>query len=93
MSWTYNFCFKKKINLKFNLLLTANLNTVAIRFPKHRITRSILKKLNFPLAMPSANLSSGISPVNALLMFQMNLKKKLKSLLIVEIQKLGLSQQ
>ena len=28
--------------------------------------RSILKKINFPLAMPSANLSMSISPVNAM---------------------------
>ena len=44
---------------------TANLNTVAIRFPNHQVIKKILKKINFPLAMPSANLSSGLSPVTA----------------------------
>ena len=56
---------KKKNKSKIQPSVTAKLDTVAIRFPNHRTTRSVLKKLNFPLAMPSANLSSGISPVNA----------------------------
>ncbi len=60
------FVLRKKIKSKIQSTVTAKLKTVAIRFPYHRITRSFLKKLNFPLAMPSANLSSGISPVNAL---------------------------
>ena len=42
------------------------MNTVAIRFPKHRIIRRILKKISFPLAIPSANKSGGISPVQAI---------------------------
>ena len=45
-------------------MATANLDTVAIRFPSHKIIRSILKFSNFPLAMPSANISSKLSPVN-----------------------------
>jgi len=59
------FVLKKKKKSKISSLATANLNTVAIRFPNHKIIRSILKYLNFPLAMPSANLSSGLSPVSA----------------------------
>ena len=59
------FVLSKKNKSKIQSSVTANLGTVAIRFPSHNTTRSILKKLNFPLAMPSANLSSGISPVNA----------------------------
>jgi len=59
------FILKKRIQSKIQSSVTANLNTVAIRFPNHRVVRSILKKIDFPLAMPSANLSSGISPVNA----------------------------
>ena len=65
MPWTNYFYFKKKNKSRIQSLVTAKLNTVAIRFPSHKTTRSVLKKLNFPLAMPSANLSSGISPVNA----------------------------
>ena len=59
------FVLRKKNKSKIQSSVTANLKTVAIRFPNHNTVRSILKKLNFPLAMPSANLSSGISPVNA----------------------------
>ncbi len=59
------FILKKKKNSKINNLATANLKTIAIRFPKHKIARSILKKIDFPLAMPSANISSSISPVRA----------------------------
>ena len=59
------FVLRKKNKSKIQSLVTAKLNTVAIRFPSHKTTRLVLKKLNFPLAMPSANLSSRISPVNA----------------------------
>tara|TARA_B100001250_G_C19773224_1_gene778246 strand:- start:744 stop:1697 length:954 start_codon:yes stop_codon:yes gene_type:complete len=60
------FIMNKKKNSKISSAATANLKTVAIRFPKNKITRKVLSKLNFPLAMPSANKSSGISPINAL---------------------------
>ena len=59
------FVLKKKKKSKIKSSVTANLNTLAIRFPSHRIVRSVLKKINFPLAMPSANLFTNISPVNA----------------------------
>jgi len=42
------------------------LKTVGIRFPKNKIIRKVLKKLDFPLAMPSANKSSSVSPVKPL---------------------------
>ena len=35
------------------------------RFPSHNITRNLLKKLDYPLAAPSANISTKISPVSA----------------------------
>ena len=38
-------------------------NTLAVRFPKHPIARKLLKKIPFPLAAPSANVSTSISPV------------------------------
>ncbi|MFL2889512.1 MAG: L-threonylcarbamoyladenylate synthase [Pelagibacteraceae bacterium] len=59
------FVLKKKLNSKISKLATANLSTVAIRFPKHRIIRQILKKLKFPLAIPSGNKSQSVSPVTA----------------------------
>ncbi len=60
------FVMKKKKSSKICSLATANLNTVAVRFPSNKKTRAILSKLNFPLAIPSANKSAGISPVNAM---------------------------
>ena len=60
-----NICFKKKDKSKINPLASAKLKSVAIRFPKHKIIRAVLKKINFPLAMPSANKSSKVSPVSA----------------------------
>ena len=59
------FILKKKKNSRISSKITAKLDTLAIRFPSHNIIRSVLKKIDFPLAMPSANISSGISPVTA----------------------------
>jgi L-threonylcarbamoyladenylate synthase len=59
------FILKKRKKSKIHKITSAHLDTVAIRFPSHKIIRSILKKTIFPLAMPSANISSSVSPVNA----------------------------
>jgi L-threonylcarbamoyladenylate synthase len=59
------FVLKKKKNSLLSHITTANLKTVAVRFPENKILRKILKSLNFPLAIPSANKSSHISPVSA----------------------------
>ena len=50
---------------KISKIATNNKNTLAVRFPKHPVTRHLLKKLNFPLAAPSANLSSRVSSVSS----------------------------
>ena len=71
------FILKKKQKTRISTVATAKLNTVAIRFPRHRVIKRILKFLDYPLAMPSANLSSRLSPVNALDVFD-EFKKKLK---------------
>jgi L-threonylcarbamoyladenylate synthase len=59
------FVLSKKNNTKISNLATAKLDTIAVRFPKNKIIRNILKKINFPLAIPSANKSMSISPVSA----------------------------
>ena len=59
------FVLKKKKNSPLSNIATGKLNTVAVRFPKNKILVRILKSLNFPLAIPSANISSHISPVSA----------------------------
>jgi L-threonylcarbamoyladenylate synthase len=59
------FVLKKKKKSFLSNIATAKLKTVAVRFPKNKALRRILKSLNFPLAIPSANKSSHISPVSA----------------------------
>ena len=59
------YVLKKNKGSKIKSLATANLSTVAIRFPSHSIIRKLLKRINFPIAMPSANLSTNLSPIKA----------------------------
>ncbi len=46
-------------------LVTAGLDTVAIRVPRHRAMQALLAASGRPLAAPSANASGGISPTRA----------------------------
>ena len=46
-------------------LITAGKDTVAVRVPNHPLTIELLNLLNFPLAAPSANPFSSISPTTA----------------------------
>jgi len=71
------FILKKSKNSKINSLANAKLKSVAIRFPKHKVVRSILKNINYPLAMPSANISSNVSPVSAKDVYE-EFEKKIK---------------
>ena len=57
------FILSLKKNTNISNIVTNNKNTLAVRFPKHPITRNLLKKLKFPLAAPSANISSKVSSV------------------------------
>ena len=56
------------LKLKKNSLISKNVTnkkkTVAVRFPKHRVIKSLLKEISYPLAAPSANISKGISPIS-----------------------------
>ena len=52
-------------NSKISKIATNKKNTLAVRFPKHPVARNLLKKLKFPLAAPSANLSSRLSAVSS----------------------------
>ena len=45
-------------------IVTNNKSTVAVRFPKNKLTQKLLKLLKYPLAAPSANISTKISPVS-----------------------------
>ena len=59
-----SFVLKLKQKSKISKNVTNNSNLVAVRFPSHHLTRKLLKKIDYPLAAPSANISSSISPVS-----------------------------
>ena len=58
------FVLKLKKSSKISKNVTNNKKTLAIRFPSHSLTKKLLKLLNYPLAAPSANISTKISPVS-----------------------------
>jgi L-threonylcarbamoyladenylate synthase len=74
------FVLEKKHGSKIHPLASAKLKTVAIRFPAHKVVRSILKKIKFPLAMPSANKFKNVSPVKAKDVYD-EFRKKIKLIL------------
>lgn len=45
--------------------VTGGLETVAVRFPRHKVARRLIEKCGFPLAAPSANSSGKPSPTRA----------------------------
>jgi len=57
------FILKLKSNSMIDNKVTNKKKSLAVRFPKHPVIRSLLNKIDFPLAAPSANISSSISPV------------------------------
>ena len=59
------FILDLKKGSKISNFATNNKKSLAIRFPKHPVTRNLLKELNYPLAAPSANLSSKVSAVSS----------------------------
>ena len=59
------FILNKKKKSRISLATNAGKKTIAIRFPKHKVARDLLKLLEFPLAAPSANISSKLSPTSA----------------------------
>ena len=58
------FILDLKKSSKISKIVTNGKKTLAVRFPKHFIAKKLLKVLNFPLAAPSANLSSKVSAVS-----------------------------
>ena len=59
------FILNLKNNSKISKIATNKKNTLAVRFPNHPITKNLLKGLKFPLAAPSANISSRVSAVTS----------------------------
>ena len=50
---------------RISSLVTAGRETVAVRVPRHPVARKLLKSCNFPVAAPSANRSTAVSPTTA----------------------------
>jgi len=48
---------------KISKYVTNNKKSVAVRFPKHKLFRNLLKNLDYPVAAPSANISTRLSSV------------------------------
>ena len=59
------FVLKLKKNSKISKFVTNKQNSLAVRFPKHALFRKLLKQLDYPLAAPSANISTRLSSVQA----------------------------
>ncbi len=59
------FILNLKKSSKISKIITNKKNTLAVRFPRHSVTRKLLKILEFPLAAPSANPSSRVSAVTS----------------------------
>tara|TARA_B100000700_G_scaffold180973_1_gene199672 strand:- start:771 stop:1244 length:474 start_codon:yes stop_codon:yes gene_type:complete len=59
------FILKTRNDSNISKFVTNKKKILAVRFPKNKITQSLLKVLNYPLAAPSANISTKISPVSA----------------------------
>ena len=60
---TYVLSIKK--NSKISKFATNKQKSLAVRFPKHSLFRKLLKNLDYPLAAPSANISTKLSSVQA----------------------------
>ena len=59
------FILNLKKSSKISKIVTNKKKSLAVRFPKHPVTRNLLKNINFPLAAPSANISSRVSAVSS----------------------------
>jgi len=59
------YILKLKKNSKISKYVTNNERSLAIRFPKHKIFKELLRQLDYPLAAPSANITTRVSAVQA----------------------------
>jgi len=57
------YVLKLKSDSKISKYVTNNQKSLAVRFPKHVMFKNLLKQLDYPLAAPSANITTKISAV------------------------------
>ena len=59
------YILKLKKGSKISKFVTNKQKSLAVRFPKHSLFKKLLKSLDYPLAAPSANMSTRLSSVKA----------------------------
>jgi len=59
------YILRLKKDSKISKYVTNKEMNLAVRFPKHKIFKQLLSKLDYPLAAPSANISTKVSAVKA----------------------------
>ena len=59
------YILKLKKSSKISKHVTNKKKYLAVRFPKHKIFKELLKQLDYPLAAPSANITTKVSAVQA----------------------------
>ena len=59
------YILKLKKNSKISQNVTNKKNNLAVRFSKHKVFKNLLRQLNYPLAAPSANITTRLSAVQA----------------------------
>ena len=57
------YILKLKNDSKISKHVTGNKKNLAVRFPNHKIFRELLKQLDYPIAAPSANITTKVSAV------------------------------
>ncbi len=57
------YILKLRKNSRISKYVTNNQKSLAVRFPKHSLFKNLLKQLNYPLAAPSANITTRVSAV------------------------------
>ena len=83
------FVLKLKKKSKISKNVTNGKNTLAVRFPKNSVTRSLLSFLKYPLAAPSANIYTQLSPISKKDVRE-EFGKKIKFILDGGVSKVGL---
>lgn len=58
----FTLVLKKKPDCALSRLVSAGLDTVAVRVPEHPVARELLQHFKYPVAAPSANISGKLSP-------------------------------
>ena len=73
----FTMILNQKKNNGISKLVTAHLDSIAVRCPKNNIFEEIIRKFNKPVAAPSANISGNVSPTKAMHVYE-EFGKKIK---------------